>query len=158
MNTLLLTFGIVIVLAGIGIGLYMILVPAPKPSAGAATPLAPAPSAAPVAPTPSAGGVPVPITPKPTILPAPAPVILYTDSDFGGQAITLPVGRYPFSQFASLVPNDSVSSVRVPSGTKLTLFQDDIGSASTVFTNNSVWVPNNGFPNDAASAAIVESA
>jgi hypothetical protein len=87
---------------------------------------------------------------------APKVVTVYTDGNFGGSAINLKPGRYSAADFQKVVPNDSVSSVKVPAGVKLTLFVDDIGSTSVVFTADSSWVPNNGFPNDAASAAIVE--
>jgi hypothetical protein len=87
---------------------------------------------------------------------APKVATVYTDGNFGGSAINLKPGRYPAADFQKVVPNDSVSSVKVPAGVKLTLFVDDIGSTNVVFTADSSWVPNNGFPNDAASAALVE--
>jgi len=55
----------------------------------------------------------------------PAP-ILYTDYNFGGKGVEFDIGSYPFSAFTAKIPNDSVSSVFVPPGYKVTIYQGDL--------------------------------
>lgn len=45
----------------------------------------------------------------------------YTDCDYSGQSSSLGPGRYDLPQMG--IPNDSLSSVRVPSGLKVTIFE-----------------------------------
>ncbi len=80
---------------------------------------------------------------------------LYTDYGYRGRTQSLAVGRYTLSRLSG-VGNDSVSSLRVPSTLKVTLYQNDnFGGTSVVFTGNSFYV-GSAF-NDQASSVVVEA-
>jgi hypothetical protein len=70
-----------------------------------------------------------PAPPPPVVLPT-----FYPDYNFKGAGVPLDVGNYPFTKFIKYIPNDSVSSIKVPPGYVVTAYQDDIGSRSQVFT------------------------
>ncbi|MFJ3882431.1 hypothetical protein ACIPW5_33930 [Streptomyces sp. NPDC090077] len=60
-----------------------------------------------------------------------AAAAVFTEAQFKGQRQTLPVGRYDIGDLT--VPDDSISSVLVPEGLKVTLFEDaGFSGASTV--------------------------
>ena len=50
-------------------------------------------------------------------------VIAYEDNDYNGNSVRLAPGRYLMNELG--VRNDSISSVSVPQGFRVTLFQDD---------------------------------
>jgi hypothetical protein len=52
--------------------------------------------------------------------------IFYQEYNFGGNGVELDVGSYPFNQFTARIPNDSVSSIYVPDGYSVTIYQGDI--------------------------------
>jgi len=108
--------------------------PTPKPTA---TPT-PVPTITPTAtPTPKPTATP---TPKPTATPTPTPttppvgnVKVFQHCDFGGYSATLPVGSYDLPQLNALgVKNDDLSSVQVPKGYRVTLFQHAGFTGNTV--------------------------
>jgi hypothetical protein len=56
---------------------------------------------------------------------------LYQNYNFAGGArgppgVEFDVGSYPFSAFTAKIPNDSVSSIYVPPGYKVTIYQGDL--------------------------------
>lgn len=58
-------------------------------------------------------------------------VTLYTGYNFTGKAVSLGIGSYPYSKLSSVgIVNDSISSIKVPSGLLITIYLDDIGSKS----------------------------
>lgn len=80
-------------------------------------------------------------------------VLLYEHKDFGGRVFALPVGRYGWIEDAG-IPNDLISSVKVPSGYTLTLFEHkDFGGKARKVTGNVSFLSDF---NDMASAAKVE--
>ncbi|WP_081668204.1 beta-1,3-glucanase family protein [Butyrivibrio sp. MC2013] len=83
-------------------------------------------------------------------------VTLYLDSDYRGKAVTFDVGRYNMSDMiAAGIPNDSVSSIKVPLGYKLTAYWDiNYGGESKVFTADSNYVGNHW--NDQITSFIIE--
>lgn len=82
-------------------------------------------------------------------------VTFFMDCDFRGRSIALGPGVYPFSRLMSLgFPNDALSSLRVPQGYRVQLFQDDIGSRSIFVTGDERCLINRGF-NDMTSALII---
>lgn len=84
-----------------------------------------------------------------------AKVILYEHCGFVGRSVQLGPGTYPFSKFmATGFPNDGLSSIRIPAGFTVTLFQDDIGSRSITLTQDDSCLVGKGF-NDVTSALII---
>ena len=82
-------------------------------------------------------------------------VTLFEHCDFVGRSVQLGPGRYPFSAFmATGFPNDGLSSLRIPPGFTVTLFQDDIGSRSITLTADERCLVNRNF-NDLTSALII---
>ena len=68
------------------------------------------------------------MVPKPTF---------YTNYNFQGTGIALDKGRYPFSLFTRFIGNDTLSSIRVPTGYSVTIYlHGDIGSPSTTLTSD----------------------
>jgi hypothetical protein len=66
-------------------------------------------------------------------------VVFFQDVNFGGQAsLPLAKGSYTLSQLQAMgIPNDWASSVRIPPGTSVTLFQDDnFSGASWTLTSD----------------------
>jgi hypothetical protein len=71
---------------------------------------------------------------------------VYQDCNFGGGAISLPVGDYTMSQLAARgVPNDWISSVRVTNGYELVGYQDEnfLGASITLRADDACLVDNN---------------
>jgi uncharacterized protein YbdZ (MbtH family) len=68
--------------------------------------------------------------------------VFYQDADFGGTAVALGEGTYTLSQLTSAgIPNDWVSSIKVPSGWTVDIYQDDnYGGTQWTFTDNTSYV------------------
>ena len=100
--------------------------PTPKPTA---TPT-PTPT-----PTPKPTATPTP-TPKPTPTPTPTPVGLvkiFQHCDYAGYSASLPIGSYDLNKLRSLgVKNDDLSSIQVPNGYRVTLYEHDGYQGKTV--------------------------
>jgi hypothetical protein len=79
----------------------------------------------------------------------------YVQTDFRGTGVGLDRGRYPFSRFTQFIGNDTLSSIRVPTGYSVTIYQDDIGSRSTTMTSDIANLSTIGF--DKTISAIVIS-
>ncbi len=82
----------------------------------------------------------------------------YKDCNYGGKAVSLPVGNYNLSSLnAKGILNDDISSLKVNSGYEVQLYWDDnfSGSSLVVGANNSCLV-NNGW-NDKASSLRVRA-
>ncbi len=74
--------------------------------------------------------------------PATNGVTFYADINYGGTAITLGVGNYTLSQLnAKGIPNDWMSSLQVPSGWTVEVYQNDnFGGTKWTYTSSSSWV------------------
>ena len=108
-------------------------------------------------PTPTPKPTPTP-TPKPTPTPTPtAPVKVFQHCSFGGYSASLPVGNYDLPKLRSLgVQNDDLSSLQVPKGYRVTLFQHAGFTGKTVIkTTDETCLVNQSF-NDSASSIKVE--
>ncbi|WP_044477236.1 carbohydrate-binding protein [Paenibacillus antibioticophila] len=83
-------------------------------------------------------------TTPPTTPPATNGVTFYADINYGGKAVTLGVGNYTLSQLnAKGIPNDWMSSLKVPSGWTVEVYQhDNFGGTKWTFTSSSSWVGN----------------
>lgn len=86
------------------------------------------------------------------------PVTLAQHCDYGGYNVGLPVGSYTLSQLqARGIVNDDVSSVRVQSGYKVTIYQHDNFTGNSITkTGDDSCLADDGF-NDAASSVKVEA-
>ena len=82
-----------------------------------------------------------------------ADVTLFEAADFQGRSQTLKVGRYPLSRLT--IGNDVVSSVRVPPGYRLTLFEHEFTGNQRIVTSDVAFLRDF---NDVASSAVVEAA
>ena len=69
-------------------------------------------------------------------------VTMYTDSNYNGTAVTFGIGEYNMSDMINAgIPNDSVSSIKVPSGYKVVVYADiNFGGNNTVFTGDTTYV------------------
>ena len=87
-----------------------------------------------------------------------APVTLYQHCNYGGYSASLQPGSYTLSQLQALgLQNDDLSSMRVASGYKATLYQHHNFTGNTVvITGDDDCLVNEGF-NDDISSIIVES-
>jgi len=83
---------------------------------------------------------------------------VYKDCSYGGYAVGLNPGTYTLSQMNALgILNDDISSLKVTSGYKVTLYQDDnFGGSTLVLTADDDCLVNNGW-NDMASSIKIES-
>jgi uncharacterized protein YjdB len=83
----------------------------------------------------------------------------YKDCNYGGTAVALPVGTYTLSQLnAKGILNDDVSSVKVNSGYKVTLYQNDnFGGTSLAITANNSCLVSNSF-NDMTTSLKIATA
>ena len=83
-------------------------------------------------------------TPTPTTPTAPTTngVTFYADKSYGGTAVTLDVGTYTMTQLkAAGIPNDWMSSLRVPSGYMVEVYQNDnFTGTKWTYTADSSWV------------------
>jgi hypothetical protein len=85
-----------------------------------------------------------------------ARVTLFVDCPFVGTSVSLAPGNYNMNQIG--LPNDSISSVRVPSGLQLVLFEhSDFAGASVVITSDAACLTDRGW-NDRASSLRVQAA
>ncbi|OQP61755.1 carbohydrate-binding protein [Niastella vici] len=86
------------------------------------------------------------------------PVVVYQDCNYGGTAVALNPGSYTLSQLQALgVANDWVSSIKVQSGYKATLYWDDNYSGSTlVKTADDACLVDDGW-NDKVSSIVIGS-
>ncbi|TWV95118.1 beta-1,3-glucanase family protein [Chitinophaga pinensis] len=86
------------------------------------------------------------------------PVTVYKDCNYAGYAVNLSTGTYTLSQLNALgILNDDISSLKVTSGYKVTLYKhDNFGGATlTVTADNACLVTNNW--NDSTSSLKVET-
>lgn len=81
----------------------------------------------------------------------------YENDNYGGFAVTLGVGTYDYNQMAAAgIPNDNISSVKVPSGLKVTLYENlNFGGAQRVLASDA---PQLGDFNDKTSSIRIEKA
>lgn len=81
-------------------------------------------------------------TTPPTTPPATNGVTFYADINYGGKAVTLGIGNYTLSQLnANGIPNDWMSSLTVPSGWTVEVYENDnFGGTRWTFTSSSSWV------------------
>lgn len=80
-------------------------------------------------------------------------VTVYDDADYKGRSLELEVGTYNHSFISSNGFNDTISSIKVPSGLKAVAYQHDIGDGSQwTFTRDT---PVIGGANDTISSIIV---
>ncbi len=85
-------------------------------------------------------------------------VTVYSDCNYGGESATFSVGTYPISDFVTKFPNDELSSIRVQSGYKATLYEHGGPSgASLELINDNSCLIDNGF-NDITSSIKIELA
>ena len=78
-------------------------------------------------------------------------VIIYTDSEYQGFAQTLDPGKYDSGQ----IHNDIISSLKIPSGMKVTFYSDvNFGGESKTFTADTPYVGDDF--NDKTSSLVIE--
>ena len=84
----------------------------------------------------------------------------YTDINFGGTSATLGVGNYDLSQLqAAGIPNDSISSIRVPSGFTVVAYSDSgFSSTSWTFTTDDANLSSTGNNDTISSLKITSNA
>ncbi|MCM3703502.1 carbohydrate-binding protein [Paenibacillus macerans] len=77
-----------------------------------------------------------------TTPPATNGVTFYADINYGGKAVTLGIGNYTLSQLnANGISNDWMSSLKVPSGWTVEVYENDnFGGTRWTFTSSSSWV------------------
>lgn len=81
-------------------------------------------------------------------------VTLHEDCNYGGKSYTLPAGT--FNGYQMKIGNDRLSSIQIPPGFKVTLYEnDDYRGRSQTFTSNIACLDVNW--NDMASSIVVES-
>jgi len=81
-------------------------------------------------------------------------VVIYMDGYFKGASQTLAAGRYDLNQLT--IGNDKLSSLRIPPGWKVTLYQEaNFAGKSKVLTADTPYVGNEF--NDSVSSIVVES-
>lgn len=85
-------------------------------------------------------------------------VTMYLDNDYQGKAVSFDIGRYDMEDMIRAgIPNDSISSLKVPLGYKLTVYRDiHFGGESKVYSADSSYVGNDW--NDAITSFVVEEA
>lgn len=85
-------------------------------------------------------------------------IIMYADANYSGKSATFGVGQYNMSDMINKgIANDSISSIKVPLGYKLTVFRDINFTGDTkVFSADSSYVGNDW--NDQVTSFIVEEA
>lgn len=81
-------------------------------------------------------------TTPPTTPPATNGVTFYADINYGGKAVTLGIGNYTLAQLnANGIPNDWMSSLTVPNGWTVEVYENDnFGGTRWTFTSSSSWV------------------
>jgi len=98
---------------------------------------------------------------SPSTLPSCPPVTIfsplptfYSDYNYNGNGVPLDIGEYPFTTFTKYIKNDSVSSLRVPSGYAVIAYQDDIGSRSNTYTYDVPDLRSSGFDKTISALSI----
>ncbi|KAA1245038.1 M36 family metallopeptidase [Aquimarina sp. RZ0] len=81
---------------------------------------------------------------------------VYADCNFNGQSATFGVGTYNFQDFIARFPNDQLSSIRVPSGLKATIYQHSLRGRTLELTGDNSCLTNESF-NDLASSIKIEA-
>jgi len=83
-------------------------------------------------------------------------VTFYPDTNYGGTGVKLGDGSYPISQMeAAGIPNDAISSIRVPAGFKVVAYQaGDYTGSSWTFTADNANLANTG-GNDTISSFVI---
>lgn len=83
----------------------------------------------------------------------------YQDYDYGGSAVTLGVGNYTMAQMiAAGIPNDWVSSVKVPSGYTVEVYADDnYGGTKWTFTADNPNFGNSGCNDVMSSVKVINN-
>lgn len=89
----------------------------------------------------------------PVTLFSPLPTF-YKNYDFEGNGVMLDIGDYPFTTFIKHIQNDSLSSIRVPSGYAVIAYQDDIGSRSHTYTYDAPDLRTTGFDKTISALSI----
>ncbi len=81
----------------------------------------------------------------------------YEDANYGGWSVSLRPGRYDTGDLASLgIPNDKISSVKITSGLKVTLYENiGFGGQSKTITGDTSSLPDF---NDKTSSIVIEAA
>jgi hypothetical protein len=89
-----------------------------------------------------------------------AGVTFYPDANYGGTGVKLGAGSYTIAQMeAAGIPNDAISSIRVPSGFKVVAYADgDYTGTSWTFTADNANLANTGGDNTISSFKITGSA
>jgi hypothetical protein len=102
-------------------------------------------------------GIDVPRTTPPSCPPAtifsPLPTF-YSDYNYNGNGVPLDIGEYPFTTFIKHIKNDTLSSLRVPSGYAVIAYQDDIGSRSNTYTYDVPDLRTSGFDKTISALSI----
>ncbi len=83
-------------------------------------------------------------------------VTFYGDANYGGWSVTLGAGNYNYSEMvAAGIPNDKLSSLKVPAGFKVTLYENaNFGGSQKAVTEDTSYL---GDFNDLTSSIKVES-
>ena len=86
------------------------------------------------------------------------PIKVFQDCSYGGYSASLSVGTYNLTQLNAIgVKNDDISSIQVPSGYKVTLYNDDnFAGNSVVLTGDDSCLVGRGF-NDLVSSVRIEA-
>ncbi len=82
-------------------------------------------------------------------------VTVYRDSDFSGGSFTLARGSYNPQDLSARGMNDSISSLRVPAGYTVTVYDDTFSGASAVYTAGNVSYVGNAL-NDKISSIVIQ--
>ena len=78
-------------------------------------------------------------------------IVLFKNCNYGGTSLTLGIGNYPNISNAGF-SNDDLSSIQIPAGMKVTLYQHyNFGGTSVVFTADDACLNDNQFNNIALS-------
>jgi hypothetical protein len=81
------------------------------------------------------------------------PITIYDDCNYGGRSYRMGIGYHRANDLG--IGNDKLSSIRVPSGYRVTLYENDnFGGATTVITNDNSCVSRDW--NDRTSSILVE--
>lgn len=91
----------------------------------------------------------------PALQPVEPVAVFYTEFYFTGDSQALPEGQWAIDGFGIVLANDSISSVRVPAGLRVTLFANDNFTGGQVVLDRDTVVLNPDMDNN-ASAVIIE--
>jgi len=83
-------------------------------------------------------------------------ITVYTDSNYGGNSAGFPVGNHDIGIIASKIGNDVISSIKVDSGYKATIYRDGgYSGGSQILTANQPNLSNISFDNTISSIKVV---